>query len=105
MALMEVSVTPLGLGQPSIGDHIARLASYLDQEQIHYELGDLGTTLEGEVPRLLQIAARLHELPFEKGVARVFTTITIDDRRDKEVHLGDKSRSVRKRMAGGKPRG
>jgi uncharacterized protein (TIGR00106 family) len=99
MALMEVNVIPLGLGQPSIGEHIARLAKYLEEENIHYELCDLGTTIEGEVPRLLQIAARLHELPFERGAQRVQTIISLDDRRDKEVHLGDKTRSVRRRVA------
>jgi uncharacterized protein (TIGR00106 family) len=99
MALMEVNVIPLGLGQPSIGEHIARLAKYLEEENIHYELCDLGTTIEGEVPRLLQIAARLHELPFEHGAQRVQTIISLDDRRDKEVHLGDKTRSVRRRVA------
>lgn len=98
MALMQMSIIPLGLGQPSIGDHIAQVAKYLEDERISYELSDLGTTLEGEVPQLLQIAARLHELPFQKGVQRVETIITIDDRRDKEVHLGDKVRSVRARL-------
>jgi uncharacterized protein (TIGR00106 family) len=95
---MQVSIIPLGLGQPSIGDYIAQAAKYLEDEHISYELSDLGTTLEGDVPRLLQIAARLHELPFQKGVERVETIITIDDRRDKEVHLGDKVRSVRTRL-------
>ncbi len=102
MALMEINIIPLGLGQPSIGEHIARVARYLEEEQITYELGDLGTTIEGEVPRLLQIAARLHELPFEHGAQRVQTIVSIDDRRDKEVHLGEKTRSVRRRIAGAK---
>ncbi len=101
VAIMEVNIVPLGLGQPSIGDHIAQIASYLDEEHIPHELCDMGTMLEGEVPRLLQLAARLHELPFEKGSQRVQTTITIDDRRDKEVHLGDKPRSVRSRLGQG----
>lgn len=98
MAMLAVNIIPLGLGQPSIGEHIARVAQYLEDERIPFELCDLGTTIEGEVPRLLQIAARLHELPFEHGAQRVQTIITIDDRRDKDVHLGDKSRSVRRRM-------
>ncbi|MFH0810174.1 MAG: MTH1187 family thiamine-binding protein, partial [Pseudomonadota bacterium] len=93
MAVMEVNIIPLGLGQPSIGDHIAKVARYLDDEHIPYELGDLGTSIEGETAWLLQLAARLHELPFELGAQRVHMTINIDDRRDKEVHLGEKSRS------------
>jgi uncharacterized protein YqgV (UPF0045/DUF77 family) len=40
----------------------------------------------------------LHELPFAKGVKRVVTRIVIDDRRDKEVRLGDKTKSVQARL-------
>jgi uncharacterized protein YqgV (UPF0045/DUF77 family) len=45
------------------------------------------------------VAWALHELPFAQGVRRVLTHITIDDRRDKEVNLGDKTKSVKERLA------
>ncbi|MCX5912068.1 MAG: thiamine-binding protein [Deltaproteobacteria bacterium] len=44
------------------------------------------------------MARKLHELPFKMGLSRVYTTIQIDDRRDKVVHLGDKIQSVRNKM-------
>jgi len=34
MAIMEISVVPLGLGQPSVGDHIAAVVKYLENENI-----------------------------------------------------------------------
>jgi uncharacterized protein YqgV (UPF0045/DUF77 family) len=36
----------------------------------------------------------LYEIPFEEGAVRVVTQITIDDRRDKKIKIGDKIQSV-----------
>jgi uncharacterized protein (TIGR00106 family) len=98
MAIMEISVTPLGLNQTSVGDYIALVVKYLQDESIPYELTDMGTLVHGHAARLLKVAQVLHELPFEKGVQRVVTHITIDDRRDKDVYLGDKVKSVKARL-------
>lgn len=98
MAIMEISVVPLGLGKPSVGDYIAAVVKYLESENLPHELTDMGTLVHGTPADLLRVAAALHELPFKQGVQRVMTHIAIDDRRDKEVRLGDKQRSVRARL-------
>lgn len=98
MAIMEISVVPLGLGDTSVGDFVAGVISYLQQEGIPYELTDMGTLIHGHAARLLKVAQVLHELPFDQGVNRVVTHITIDDRRDKDVCLGDKVKSVKVRL-------
>jgi uncharacterized protein (TIGR00106 family) len=95
---MEISVVPLGLGDTSVGDFVAGVISYLQQEGIPYELTDMGTLIHGHAARLLKVAQVLHELPFDQGVNRVVTHITIDDRRDKDVCLGDKVKSVKVRL-------
>jgi len=95
---MEISVIPLGLGHPSVGDHIAEVVRYLQKENIPHHLTDMGTQVQGDLSLLLKVAQALHELPFARGVKRVITHITIDDRRDKEVKLGDKTKSVRARL-------
>lgn len=58
----------------------------------------MGTLIHGHAARLLKVAQVLHELPFDQGVNRVVTHITIDDRRDKDVCLGDKVKSVKVRL-------
>jgi uncharacterized protein (TIGR00106 family) len=95
---MEISVVPLGLGHPSVGDHIAAVVRYLESENIPHELTDMGTLVHGNPATLLRVALALHELPFKQGVQRVVTHISIDDRRDKEVFLGDKKKSVKARL-------
>jgi uncharacterized protein (TIGR00106 family) len=98
MAIMEISVVPLGLSDPGVGDFVAQVIKYLQTEGIPHELTDMGTLIHGHSARLLKVAQVLHELPFERGVNRVVTHITIDDRRDKDVYLGDKVKSVKARL-------
>jgi len=95
---MEISVVPLGLGKTSVGDYIADLVKHLEKDNIPYELTDMGTLVHGSPAHLLRVATALHELPFKLGVKRVMTHIAIDDRRDKEVALGDKQKSVKARL-------
>ncbi len=98
MALMEISVIPIGTSTPSIGDHVAELVKLLDKEKASYKLTDMGTIVEGEPGKLFSLAQKLHETPFHKGMKRVFTRIEIDDRRDKKVLMEDKVKGVLKRL-------
>ncbi len=94
MALMEISVVPLGTGSTSLSKYVAQIVRILQEEGFSYTLTDMGTIIEGPVEQLFHLARRLHEAPFTAGVKRVYTSIKIDDRRDKEVHLGEKVKSV-----------
>lgn len=96
---MEISVVPLGLSQTSVGDYVAQVEDYLRRHQIPHQLTDMGTLVQGDLPLLLDVARALHELPFARGVKRVVTHLAIDDRRDKEVRLGDKTAAVQTRLA------
>ena len=95
---MEISVVPLGLGHTSVGDYVAAVVKYLESENLPHELTDMGTLVHGDPATLLRVALSLHELPFKQGVQRVVTHIAIDDRRDQEVFLGDKKKSVKARL-------
>ena len=98
MALMQLSIIPLGAGSPSVGHFVADIQEALHKEGAAFQLTDMGTIIEGEAHELLALAARLHELPFKKGVQRVVTHIVMDERRDKKVSLGDKVASVEGRL-------
>ncbi len=99
MALMEISVVPLGTGQTGVGEYVADIIKYLKQIDLPHTLTDMGTVMEGEIDQLFEVAKVLHELPFQKNVWRVMTHISIDDRRDKKVHLEDKIQSVTHRLS------
>lgn len=98
MALMQLNVTPLGTKTTSVGDFVAEFKKILEQQKISHVLTDMGTIIEGDIQELLDIAAKIHESPFQKGAMRVVTNIIIDDRRDKKVSLGDKVKSIQARL-------
>jgi uncharacterized protein (TIGR00106 family) len=77
---------------------VAAVTKTLARKGVVSKLTDMGTVIEGEAGELFKIAAQLHELPFQKGVKRIITQITIDDRRDKNVSIGDKISSVNNRL-------
>jgi uncharacterized protein (TIGR00106 family) len=98
MALMEISVVPVGTGTTSISDYVAAAVKVLEEEKVKYQVTAMGTIVEGETGELLRLAQRMHEAVFKMGVARVVTRINLDERRDKEITIETKVRSVRKKM-------
>lgn len=96
---MNITVIPLGTASPSVGDYIADIEDLLNQRKINHALGDMGTVIQGTVDQLLTLAAELHEIPFNRGIRRVVTQITIDDRRDLERAIGDKRQAVYNRIS------
>ena len=98
MALLQLTVIPLGTGTPSVGEYVADIQRALEKENVSFQLNDMGTLIEGEAKDLLALVAKIYELPFQKGARRVVTQMVIDDRRDRHVGIGDKIDAVRKRL-------
>jgi uncharacterized protein (TIGR00106 family) len=99
MAIVEVSVVPLGTKTPSVSQYVARAVKVLEQEKgLKYEMTAMGTIIEGDLDRILTVVKRMHEGIFGEGVARVITTIEIDDRRDKAQSMKEKIGSLKKKL-------
>jgi uncharacterized protein (TIGR00106 family) len=99
MAMVEVSVVPIGTSAPSISQYVAEAVRILKNEKgIKYELTAMGTIIEGDLDRLLALAARMHNSAFAGGIMRVSTSIRIDERRDKPLTITGKLEAVRKRL-------
>ena len=95
MALMQITIIPLGTETPSVGSYVADVQELLaGKDGIDFELNDMGTLIHGDAAALLQLAAEIHEHPFSKGAQRVVTQISIDDRRDIERGIGEKKKAV-----------
>ena len=98
MALMHLTIIPLGTGSASVGEYVVDIQKALEKSGLPYTLTDMGTTVEGSSKELLILAGQLSEIPFSKGVQRVVTQVSLDDRRDKKIELGDKIASVAARL-------
>lgn len=101
MAILEISVVPLGTQETSLSAYVAECLRVLQEEKVPYELSAMGTNIEGDLKDLMRIAIKMHEVPFKKGARRVLTTLKIDDRRDKKGTLKAKKQAVQSKL--GKP--
>ena len=99
MAIVQVSIVPLGIGTLSVSRYVARALSILeDEKDVTYQLTPMATIIEGNLDRVLSIVRKMHESGFDEEVQRVLTTITIDDRRDKTSTMESKVNSVRNKL-------
>jgi len=94
MAIVEVSIVPLGLSSTSLSEQIALVLEPLKRSGLNYTLTAMGTIIEGDLEKVMNCVLKMHEIPFQKGIGRVYTTVKIDDRRDKPITIEGKVRSV-----------
>jgi len=93
----EVSIVPVGTADAGISRYVAASLEVLEgRKDLSYRLTPMGTVIEGRLSKVLEAIREMHEVPFNKGAARVVTTIKIDDRRDKITTMDSKLESVRK---------
>jgi uncharacterized protein (TIGR00106 family) len=98
MAVVEVSITPLGTGI-GVSRFVAGALRRLKESGLHYQLTPMGTVIEGDLDEILRVVRLMHESPFNEGAQRVSTQIKIDDRRDVRTHtLASKVRSVEEKL-------
>ena len=98
MALMEITVIPLGTGSPSVGKYIADIERFLRDKNIEHSLNDMATVISGPTEALLRLASEIHRIPLKMGVQRVITQITLDERSDLDRKIGEKQQSVKQRL-------
>lgn len=99
MAMVEVSVVPVGTGTPSVSKYVANALRVLQGEkEIKYELTAMGTIIEGDLEKLLTLVRKMHQSAFEAGAMRVVTTVKIDERRDKASTIASKVSAVKREL-------
>jgi uncharacterized protein (TIGR00106 family) len=100
MAVMEISVVPIGTKTPSLSTYVAKALKVLEAEKgIIYTLCPMGTVIEADsLETLLAIAGKMHEAVLDGDIQRVVTSIKIDDRRDKPLTMDGKVLSVKQKL-------
>jgi uncharacterized protein (TIGR00106 family) len=102
MAIVEISVIPLGTKTPSVSRYVAEALKILERARgIKYELTPMGTIIEGDLDKVLDLAKRMHEAVFGKEIMRAVTIIKIDDRRDKPLSMEGKVKSIQDKLSRG----
>lgn len=91
--MIDLCVVPLGVGV-SVSAHIAECERIVRAAGLQSQLHPYGTVIEGEWDAVFAAVKRCHERLHELGVPRIFTTVKIGTRTDREQHMQDKVDSV-----------
>ncbi|MGB8932951.1 MAG: MTH1187 family thiamine-binding protein [Anaeromyxobacteraceae bacterium] len=98
MAIVFLTITPLGTATPSVSRYVAGVQQVLRESGLKHQLTAMGTIIEGDLDPILAVVRKMHEHPFAQGAVRVSTSIKIDDRRDKIATIEGKVRSVEEKL-------
>jgi uncharacterized protein (TIGR00106 family) len=99
MAMIDISVVPVGTGSASVSEFVAGAVNIVRNEAgIKYRLTPMNTVIEGDLEQLLSLAKKMHDSAFSAGAARVVTTIRIDERRDKPLTMEGKLQAVEDKL-------
>ena len=92
-AIVDLTVVPIGVGV-SLSSYVAACEEILQQAGLKTTLHPNGTAIEGEWDAVMAAVKACHEKVHAMGAPRVFTTLKIGTRTDREQSLEDKVNSV-----------
>ena len=100
MAIVQVTIVPIGTGSTSLSDYVADVERVLIEagDNVKHQMTPMSTIIEGELDEVLAVVRKMHETPFANGALRVSTSITIDDRRDKKGTMQQKMDAVAEKL-------
>lgn len=99
MAIVAVSISPLGTGETGVSRYVAEAEKVLRRNpDLKYRLDPMFTTIEGDLDLIFRVIREMQEAVFAAGAQRVSTVIKVDDRRDKPTSMEAKVRSVEEKL-------
>jgi uncharacterized protein (TIGR00106 family) len=87
LALLEISVVPVGTNTASFSSYVSDAVRLIQQNGLNYQITPTATVIEGEVDQLMDVAKLIHKSAMANGVNRVITNISIDERTDKPTNM------------------
>ena len=96
--MIDLCVVPRGVGV-SVSEYIAECERLITGAGLQAQLHPYGTVIEGEWDAVFAVVKRCHERVHEMGAPRVFTTLKVGTRTDREQSMQDKIDSVRAKLA------
>jgi uncharacterized protein (TIGR00106 family) len=94
--VVDLSIIPIGQGA-SISPEIAKVIKIIDASGLPYRVTAMGTVLEGEWDEIMALIKQCHEEVL-RSAERVYTTITVDDRKGKIDRLQGKVASLESKV-------
>ena len=94
--IAEFKVVPVGSGE-SLSKYVAECVKIVDKSGLRYKLTPMGTIIEGDLDKVLEVIKACH-LKVREMSDRVVTTIEIDDREGAKDEMHRKVQSVERKL-------
>ena len=94
MIISQLSISPIGEGT-SLSKYVKIVIDTLKKNNIKFKTNDMATIIETkDLDTLFSAVKDAHNAVQKSGAKRVITELKIDDRKDKEIVLGTKVKSI-----------
>ncbi len=94
MIISQLSIAPVGK-DVNLSKYVKIAIGILKKNDIKFETNAMATVIETEdLETLFKVVGKAHNAILESGAVRVITELKIDDRKDKDVTMGSKLRSI-----------
>jgi uncharacterized protein (TIGR00106 family) len=94
MIISQLSISPVGTGT-SLNKYVKIAIDALRENNVNFETNDMATVIETkDLESLFKVVQEAHNAVIKAGAKRVITELKVDDRRDKNVTIGTKKKSV-----------
>lgn len=77
----------------SLSPYVARVIKIVEQSGLPYQLGAMGTSLEGDYEQVMEVIQRCHN-ELRKDCERVYLTIAVDSKTGDSGRIETKVRNV-----------
>lgn len=95
--LAELTIFPTGKGG-SLSEYVSRVVKLIKDSGLAYELGPMGTCVEGEWDEVMELVGRCYR-ELEPDCDRVYIVMKMDCRSGAKDRISGKVASVEKRIA------
>ncbi len=91
---IDLCVVPLGVSS-SLAPFVALCEKIIQNKGLEYELGPNGTAIEGEWEEVFDCVKECHQAVHMHGVHRIYTTVKINSRGDRQQSFREKVSKVK----------
>ena len=95
--MVDLCVVPIGVGV-SVSQYIAECERIIEAAGLSAQLHPYGTVIEGDWDAVFAVVKQCHERVHAMGAPRVFTSLKVGTRTDREQSMQDKIDSVRAKL-------
>ena len=96
--IVDLCVVPIGVGI-DLAPYVAACQQVLQQRGLKHQLGPNSTAIEGEWGPVMEAVKACHEVVHALGAPRIFTSLKINSRTDRDQALEEKTAAVQQLLA------